>query len=960
METTVKINYLKVQPGKIATKHFHYRKPDSSDSETEVSEGTWLKTQDYKAGTIFQGISFPVNNIKEAFAVLQKCKNEPMFMVQGDFIEGTDLNRMYRYARDHENGPATLCDRMLNLICFDVDGYEADLPGRDGIELFISELPSPFLEADYIYQFSASYGLTSSVNTIKCHLFFWLKTPVNNIDIRNWINEYNVEKGWKKDKHKILDPAVFTANQVIYTQQRVCTGALDPITDFIGLVTKTGELEWTPPAELLSSAEHDSSVSTTSSSVIFPSDLKTAKRISRKSGNPPYSFSDGVQAILTGYSFHDEINRMALSMMSQGMPIKVIKETIKGLMKTAKLNLTDPQRLRDWKIRFDDIDRSVESAFALVDNPAIDDLLNWLDHAPESAVLKGYASKCSKKSPTELNQIADILKERFGVGKVKFNQVIKGLKEQADKKLLFEKKKYKSEALKKQNISEIMVNDNNAMRVADQIAVILRNSTRWPPVFAHTSGLVYIRYSKLVTIRQMAKQAAMKRKGQEYLRTPVICAYKKPYHDLTARLGLDIRFINPKDKEIQCPEKIATVLALADNFEHRELTGIVISPFVQKNWQLFETNGYDAGTGLYFMIDKCIEMPLMEPEAAFNYLYNDVLAEFPFKEKIDGVVAIAAMMAVLQRPLLAQDPSGIPGFGVIAGVQSAGKTTLVNLITSAVLKTSIPSSHFSEDEEENTKYLLSLLKEGNECVLFDNIKSGTKVESESLSSAMSGESYKGRLLGLNENISVGSAVIWFVTGNNIQLSGDFATRFFPIRLNPLMDDPDKRNYHRINILDEIIEERPWILRALVSIIMAGRDAVPLKTGSRYKIWDKYIRMPLYQVCGIDVNKSIEGNKEDDTELNNRRNLIKALFEKFKDSEVTSKYIIDHSFQDDGTATNVTGELLEEILGKYSNNAKSVGRLLGKMKARAYGGLILTSVETDRSYWKIERIEMSDE
>ncbi|GAG31828.1 unnamed protein product, partial [marine sediment metagenome] len=225
-----------------ATKSFVYN----------VEKMEWQLEAGYKAGKLFDGYSFPVENITEAFEVIDKHSDYPFFMIQGDFLPGISLKNIYRRKREDRGDDIepTLTDRSLNLVCFDVDGYECSEFGTNAIELFIQELPAPFGEADYIYQYSASYGLFDD-GKLKCHLFFWLESAVLSTDIRAWIIEYNKEKNWKN----VLDPAVFVATQPVYTQRRKCSGAPDPITDFLGLVTKSGNLDWRPRVEVVAASQ---------------------------------------------------------------------------------------------------------------------------------------------------------------------------------------------------------------------------------------------------------------------------------------------------------------------------------------------------------------------------------------------------------------------------------------------------------------------------------------------------------------------------------------------------------------------------------------------------------------------------------------------------------------------------------------------------------------------------------
>jgi hypothetical protein len=920
---THEINFLKPLKGN-ATKSFIYN-PEKFE---------WKLQEGYKAGKFFDGYTFPVENIRDAYDIIRKHQESPVFMIQGGFLPGIHLRNIVRRVRsDRDDHAPTLTDRSLNLVCFDVDGYPCEDFGPPAIEIFIQELPAPFWESDYIYQFSASHGLFDD-GLLKCHLFFWLSEPVLNTDIREWVIEYNKEKKWKN----ILDPAVFVATQPIYTQRRICIGAPDPIQDFLGLVEKSGDLDWNPaPAK---------------------ESIPASRRKAPEKKSDDYSLSEGVKKILTGANFHDEINKLALSLMGKGLAAAEIIETIKGLMLAAKENISAPKRLQDWQTRFNDIARSVNSAFDLVDNPNQTDLLAWLKSAPAERILKEFPAKTFKKAPGELKEIVDAVAKRTGIDKRELKRRVKGFKEIAERA---GKEKGRADLMRdraKRNIFEVVINDHNAIEATEQIAGILRKSRRWPPVFVYGSGLAYVEFDKLITIRQMSKQHAAKKRGEKYCRTPVIRSFKKPFHDLIARLGMDARFVRQKlGKEIQCPEKLASVVAMGNSRENRELTGIVNCPFVQADWRLFQKNGYDPATGLYSIIENKIPDERWDTFEAYNFLKDEVLAEFPFDQELDAAVMIASMMALMQRPLLAQDSAGMPGFGVIAPVQSSGKTALVDLVTSAVLKSTIPASNFSNDEEEMSKHILALLREGHPCVLFDNIPHDSEIKADVLAKAMSSDIYSGRLLGETKTLTVPSSAIWFFTGNNIQFSGDFSTRVFPVRLNPRMENPETRKYKRENGgLDWTLHNRSRILNALISIIQDGQNYEPLDTGSRFKIWDRYIRLPLHKASGVDINAAIISNKEHDKDFMNKKKLMENLYEEFGSAPFVSRKVIDAGFPS-GPANPPTplGERLEEILGKYFESPKSVGKLLGKMVGRAYGDMILGRVDTDRAWWQIEKI-----
>ncbi len=918
---THKINFLKPLKGN-ATKTFNL----------DAVSGKWSLTAGYGAGKYFDGFTYEVNNLDEALQVLRKYQDYPMFMVQGGFVPGIPLRGILRRKRtDRGDGePATLTDRKLHLACFDVDGYKTELKGTDAIEMFISELPSPFWESNYLYQFSASYGLIGD-GVLKCHIFFWFDAEVSNLSLREWVKKYNDEKEWGN----VLDPAVFVATQPVYTQRRICLGGDDPVKDFIGLVEKTGNLDWAPPE-----------VSPAASSVRAPR---------ARTHGEPYSLQNGIQKILSCASFHEEINKLALYLMSRGMRAKEIKDTIKGLMQAAKTNLTDQNRLRDWQVRFDDIDRSVDSAFNLVDNPAQEDLLTWLKAAPKDRVLKEFPGKCFRRTDAEMKEIVDIVAQRTGIDKRKLKRRVKDFRESEETSRVQQSRKETYESRKKQKIFEVVVNDHNLSEASRQIAKIMADSERWPFVFVYAGRLSYIHYERLITVRQMSRRAKARKAGEQYCRTPTVMAFRKPYHDLIARMGQDVRFTRKKmGKEVACPEKLATVVALGNDHEHRELTGIIQCPFVTADWQVYDRQGYDPITGLYSMLDVRIDKQLWFPNRAYNYLRDEVLAEFPFETELDAAVMIAAMMVLVQRPRLAQDSAGIPGFGVTSLVQSSGKTTLVDLAIAAVLKMDIPASNFSSDEEEFGKYLLALLMGGAPAVLLDNIPENTEIKSSKLAKAMSKDIYEDRLLGESKKMRVATSCVWFFTGNNIGFPGDFSTRIWTITLNPKMEDPDQRVFSRRNIIDWAYSERQKILSALISLIMGGKDVEDMETGSRFKIWDECIRKPLYAASNIDVNQAIISNKAADKDLQAKKILMRELFATFGDGVFTSRQVIDQGWpMGANNPPKPLGEAVEDILGKFKDSAKSVGKLLSRMMGRIYEGRALSKIETDRAYWKIE-------
>ena len=93
-----------------------------------------------------------------------------------------------------------------------------------------------FHKAGVVYQFSSSFGLIE--DKLKVHLFFWLADPVTMSAAKAWAKSYNKGRGYIRGKNatKTVDDAVYQPQQPIYTKNRVCHGAADPVPSMIGLL----------------------------------------------------------------------------------------------------------------------------------------------------------------------------------------------------------------------------------------------------------------------------------------------------------------------------------------------------------------------------------------------------------------------------------------------------------------------------------------------------------------------------------------------------------------------------------------------------------------------------------------------------------------------------------------------------------------------------------------------------
>lgn len=97
-------------------------------------------------------------------------------------------------------------------------------------------------------------------------------------------------------------------------------------------------------------------------------------------------------------------------------------------------------------------------------------------------------------------------------------------------------------------------------------------------------------------------------------------------------------------------------------------------------------------------------------------------------------------------------------------------------------------------DDETQKALMSGFLEGGAYILFDNIKGGKELESDTLAAAMTAyPRYKGRILGANKMATVPANAVFGFTGNRSALSPQLAERMLLIDIDPKMENPGSRS-----------------------------------------------------------------------------------------------------------------------------------------------------------------------
>lgn len=199
-------------------------------------DGT-LRTDAYGEGKYFQAETVPLAGLADLADLLGLLRQNPRsFIVRGEIIPGTQLDRLRRAKKPKGDEPACLREYPRRWLMVDVDGGNVaarpDWSTPEGCaaaaDACLRLLPPELRAAGYVWQCSSSAGLKPGY---RFHYFFWLDRPLGEAELERWGAFVNDTAG-----RKLLDLAVFRTVQPLYTADPVFDHVLDPVAQRMGYV----------------------------------------------------------------------------------------------------------------------------------------------------------------------------------------------------------------------------------------------------------------------------------------------------------------------------------------------------------------------------------------------------------------------------------------------------------------------------------------------------------------------------------------------------------------------------------------------------------------------------------------------------------------------------------------------------------------------------------------------------
>ncbi|QDU23585.1 hypothetical protein [Urbifossiella limnaea] len=278
----------------------------------------------------------------------------------------------------------------------------------------------------------------------------------------------------------------------------------------------------------------------------------------------------------------------------------------------------------------------------------------------------------------------------------------------------------------------------------------------------------------------------------------------------------------------------------------RRLDAVVTHPVLLPSGDLLTANGYHRGVRLLAALpaDLAVTVPdaptRQDVDAAVAALL-DPLADFPFETPAHRAALVAGLLTPLAW-FLFDGPA--PLFLIDGNVRGVGKGLLADVVALTVTGRRFPVMSYTNDREELRKKITTLAMECERLVLLDNLAGA--VGNDILDAALTTDRWKDRVLGGNRVYDGPLHVVWFGTGNNVQLGADTSRRVCHARMESADERPEmKEGFRHPDLRGYVRRDRGRLLSAALTIlrawVRAGRPRHQLRPWGSFEGWSGVVR-----------------------------------------------------------------------------------------------------------------------
>ncbi len=297
-------------------------------------------------------------------------------------------------------------------------------------------------------------------------------------------------------------------------------------------------------------------------------------------------------------------------------------------------------------------------------------------------------------------------------------------------------------------------------------------------------------------------------------------------------------------------EAVRDILSLP-RLNFPSLEAIIETPTIRPDGSILDLSGYDTRTGLFYIKAENFNLPPIpqhptreNAQRAANYIFNELLSDFPFKDQPSRANTMALILtSLLRQSLIPKSPLAL----IDAPQAGTGKSLLAEIAVEtttghpAAMTTAPEDTKFAD--EEWRKRITSMLRAGINNIIIDNVEG--VLDSPSLAAVLTLTTWSDRILGRNEQITLPQKSAWIATGNNIRPGGDLPRRCYWIRLDAKMVRPFLRSeFKHSDLVSWVREHRGEIIAALLCMarawFVAGKPKSNIPDVGSFEVWSRTI------------------------------------------------------------------------------------------------------------------------
>ncbi len=327
------------------------------------------------------------------------------------------------------------------------------------------------------------------------------------------------------------------------------------------------------------------------------------------------------------------------------------------------------------------------------------------------------------------------------------------------------------------------------------------------------------------------------------------------------------------------PVWVATTLLSRSRWGLLQLEGISSTPVLRPDGTVCEAPGYDLLTGVYFdpgatRFPPMVPHPSLDDAIVAWKALRALFVDFPFVHESDFSALLATILTILGRNLI---PGPCPMTAIRSPMPGAGKGLCADAVSVIGLGQVVPRTSRPRDDDEMRKHILPIGIEARSLVLLDNVNGS--FGSPSIAAALTSTTFSDRLLGVSQTVTVPMRTVWMLTGKNTSFREDLGRRVVLCDLDPRCEHPEDRTDFRYpNLLEHLLEERPRLVTAALTILRAyvleGMPSHGKPRKGSFEAWDDLVRGSLIWLGAPDpLEGQIRLRETGDAELEALRDFL---------------------------------------------------------------------------------------